>query len=274
MKRLYTKSLKPIHLGLIMMLSIALLSNSNGRATQASEGNTGAPGDNAPGGRTCINCHGTGIDLQNTIQVKDLNGDVVNAYTPGETYTVSVTLSSNSNPAEYGFQLVGELDDESAVNGFSNPSSNAKLVTLGNGRQYAEQDGPSSTGTFEVEWTAPMDDVGNINFYSAGIGTNDNGMSSGDGAALAQLTISGVVSTQNKDWQDQVNIYPNPTADIIYMDGLPERTNYQLIDSNGSTIIQGKVNGSSIDLSNLSSGIYFLQLINESKISAKKIVKN
>ena len=274
MRKAYKKSLKPIHLGLIMILSIALLSNSNGRATQANEGNTGAPGDNAPGGRTCINCHGTGLDLQNTIQVKDLNGDIVNTYTPGETYTVSVTLVSNSNPVEYGFQLVGELDDESAVNGFSNPSSNTKLVTLGNGRQYAEHDGPSSTSAFEVEWTAPIDEVGNINFYSGGIGTNDNGMSSGDGAALAQLTISGVVSTQKKDWQNQINIYPNPTTDVIFMDGLPEHTSYQLIDSNGSTLVQGTATGSGLDLSNFSSGIYFLQLQNESKISFKKIFKN
>lgn len=273
MKIITTKKISKHYLALLALpLCMFLLSNSNGRASVTSEGNTGSPGDNDNFNKTCLTCHGTGIQLTNTISVVDADGMEVNSYNPGETYTVTVSLSSTGNPSTYGFQLVGELDNTEAVNGFANPSSNAKLVNLGN-RQYAEQNGPSDTNEFTVEWTAPANDAGTVTFYSAGIGTNGNSMSSGDGGALGSLSLS--VTTSNKEINNEVvKVYPNPSANFIRIES-SDIKNLNIFSANGQQVLNLKeVAGNEINVSDFQAGLYYIQFESENKFFTSKFVKN
>lgn len=274
MKIIKTRKIAKQYLVLLALpLCMFLLSNSSGRATQASEGNTGSPGDQSQFNKTCMTCHGTGLQLTNTISVVDAEGDVVTTYTPGETYTVTVSLSSTGNPSSYGFQLVGELDNTETVNGFSNPSSNTKLVNLGN-RQYAEQNGPSSSNQFSVKWTAPATDAGTITFYSSGIGANSNGMSSGDGGALGSFELTSGATSNKELAKTEINVYPNPSTEYIRLEATIIN-NLNIFASDGQLILQmEEVLNNEIRVADFQQGLYFIQFESENKLFTSKFVKN
>ena len=155
--------------------SFLFLNNSGGRATTASEGNTGAPNDNGNNNRTCQNCHNNGsFAVTPTIEITDANGIAVTTdYIPGETYNVRMTVTSTDMPAGFGFQIVA-LNAASGVDGdpvntwnIPTGSTNTQIATIANGRQYAEHNSASSTNEFLLEWTAPAGG-GDVTFYYAG----------------------------------------------------------------------------------------------------------
>jgi hypothetical protein len=62
-----------------------------------------------------------------------------------------------------------------------------------------------------------------------------------------------------------LKIYPNPTNDVIFVDGLSNhQTSYSLVDLKGQFILNGFVSSETnkIELSELSPGTYFLWMGN------------
>jgi len=261
------------------MVALCLwMGNSNGRATVANQGNTGAPGDEAPGGnpRTCMTCHNSG-QIQTTLGINllDGNGNTVSEYQAGETYTIEVSLDvASGSAAEYGFQatvLTGaEGVDGPEVADFANPSANAKVAFANNtGRNYVEQNGPSATNSFTVEWTAPATGTGDVTIYSCGCAVNGNNQNSGDGAACNTLTVSEDpgVATSDIEGVEAIDIFPNPVADQlnVYIQGTQAKDlNWQLMSINGQVVKTGAIQviGNTylpVNVSQLSSGTYYLQ---------------
>ena len=68
-----------------------------------------------------------------------------------------------------------------------------------------------------------------------------------------------VTGIENID-ADQVVIYPNPANDVIYIKGLDENDGYKIVDITGKVLLRGSAyNGEAIDVTSLSSGVYFFQ---------------
>lgn len=67
-----------------------------------------------------------------------------------------------------------------------------------------------------------------------------------------------------------VNLYPNPTSGSLYIaaDGVRE---VSIIDINGRTVMSA--NSTTIDMSSLTNGIYFVRVITDNGIATKKVVK-
>jgi hypothetical protein len=65
-------------------------------------------------------------------------------------------------------------------------------------------------------------------------------------------------------FSSSISIYPNPTNTTLF---IKTETNnsvqYQIINSIGQVLQQEKLKGTSIDVSSLSKGIYFIQLKDE-----------
>ena len=164
------------------------MSNSGGRAAVANSGNTGAPGEST----LCANCHGGGsYSPSMSLAVTDLGGSPVVAYTPGETYNLTVTITASGTPAGYGFQMTSLQSSNSPAGSFSNPSSNAQISTISSGRTYVEHDGTSSSNTFTAQWTAPATNTGTVTMYANGNAVNGNGGTSGDaGTPAIQVTLT------------------------------------------------------------------------------------
>ena len=167
--------------------------NSNGRATAANAGNTGAPGEN-----TCGQCHNGGnYNASVTVQMFAQGATVpTTQFFPGNTYTVKVTVNNAmGNPFGYGFQLTALTDAESSpISGYSSLASNVKqkTITIQNdftGRTYLEHNGVTSNNIFQFNWTAPQNLNEAVTFYASGNVVNGTGSTSGDATNSTSLTI-------------------------------------------------------------------------------------
>lgn len=79
--------------------------------------------------------------------------------------------------------------------------------------------------------------------------------------------------------KDNINIsvFPNPTKDKVYIDSPSSLSNsiVKVYNSLGKEVISQKLNGSELNLSSLSQGLYLLNIISNGKIvKQEKIVKN
>ncbi len=261
-----------VALGLMsFLLCLALMSNSGGRAAVGGQGTTGAPGEG-----TCGNpgCHAAGnFDPTVNIAVLDDNGEAIMEYYPNQTYKVSVTINAGSgNPSGYGFQILALDDADNDLSVWSNPSSNAQLVSLGS-KNYVEQQGPSTSNTFEVEWTASTDGLSSVNFYVSGNAINGNGSPGQDGTATASLSIPrAVLSTHNLAQEVNLSVSPNPVMDRLSIDLSTDFNDIEVIDLTGKVILQST--DSQIDVSSITAGTYIVKVnLQEGKVATTKIVK-
>ena len=170
-------------------------SNSNGRATQSNNGNTGAPGETA----TCANCHSGGAYGNVTVTIEmflDGTNTAVSSYNPGQTYDMRVTVTpSTGSPLGYSFQMTCLTSPANTpLGGYSALASNVKqkLVTTGTymGRTYVEHNGVGTNNQFNMSWTAPAAGTGTVKFYSAGNCVNLSGSTSGDKVGNSSITIT------------------------------------------------------------------------------------
>lgn len=74
-----------------------------------------------------------------------------------------------------------------------------------------------------------------------------------------------------------MRIYPNPSYDNITIEipGIPVQSTFSIINSNGQEVIKQTVknNKTQINISHLSSGVYFVKLLNDKNVEVRKIIK-
>jgi len=89
---------------------------------------------------------------------------------------------------------------------------------------------------------------------------------------LAQLTGYSDVSSIR---QDNPSIYPNPFHNVIRISKYDSQTQYTVYEANGSKIREGMVtNNGSMNLENLSPGVYILYVKSGNTFSVHKLIKN
>ena len=69
-----------------------------------------------------------------------------------------------------------------------------------------------------------------------------------------------------------INIYPNPVSKILTIDGLPESFKGEIISFNNQLV--RKFDTKSIDLEDLSSGVYFLFIKSDNQLIKARFIKN
>jgi len=87
--------------------------------------------------------------------------------------------------------------------------------------------------------------------------------------------VWGTCPTAGVDDQNQldISIYPNPTSDIVYIDGNYTQLKVVVYDILGKQVMN-KFTTNTIDISHLEKGVYMLQLSDGVKLSTIKIIKN
>ena len=253
--------------------SVMLFSgNSNGRASQANEGNTGAPGE---GGNTCGFCHNGGGfgSVSGMLSVLDGSGSPVSAWEAGETYDLTLDISaSNGTPSGYGFQLTALDASNNEVGSLAAGSSNTKTATASavGGRTYAEHNGGASASpSFTVAWTAPAAGAGDVTFYFCGNAVNLNGASSADnampGSSLSLPEGGGTTAIGDPGFDPQLTLFPNPAPNgVLEVRGewlALERPSVSLLDASGRVVRQyGQVDGAfHAELGSAASGVHYLR---------------
>ena len=111
---------------------------------------------------------------------------------------------------------------------------------------------PEFVGLYEYECTPhttfPDNMIGSINVIDGTININDN--------AAAEIKL---------------NIYPNPTSNIIFIDGLNSKTEFKIYSINGALVLYGTT-VKQIDVSALKGGNYIIEIFGD-KPRAIKILR-
>lgn len=268
-----------------LLCTVLFLNNSGGAANVQRIDRTGSPLSPA----TCANpgCHSSG-SFSPSISAQLLkDGMTVNAYEPGEDYTLRIQISASGSPTRYGFQtvaLMGMNDQNSGT--FDSEPAGFNKVTLNN-RVYVEHNSPRPANTLEIKWEAPASGSGAVRFYAAGIAANGNGSSSGDGtASLANPLTIGEASVSSVFGVDalaaNLDVYPNPVAERLNLRiQIQESGRYflQIFDTNGRKVqqrtlqLQAGENLETFDMSELAAGNYFVNLSDGNRVVSKKILK-
>ena len=125
----------------IALLSVAFItmSNRSGRTRVSGQGATTSPGES---GQFCgsVGCHlGNTFETDVQLELRDVDGNLVNQYIPGQDYSVNINIGHTGTPAGYGFQIVSLRDsDDSGINNFFDlPDLTQESTALQ--RQYIEQ---------------------------------------------------------------------------------------------------------------------------------------
>jgi PKD repeat protein len=186
-------------------------------------------------------------------------------------YTVSLTVDDGSGPTtkldSAHIEVVGPTSTPSSVTGVTVPCEN-DIET------YSVNNVP---GVFYT-WTLPASWTGSsgTNSITATVGatggnievTADNVCGSSSPSTLA-VTICPVGINEIKG--TELNIYPNPANNLIYIENVFNNVTIKnkeinIIDVLGKTVISTVANNiiHKVDISNLSKGLYFIQINNKS----------
>ena len=86
--------------------------------------------------------------------------------------------------------------------------------------------------------------------------------------------VWGTCPTASVDDQNQldISIYPNPTSDIVFIEGNYSQLKVVVYDILGKQVINKSITNS-IDISHLEKGVYILQLSDGAKVTTKRIIK-
>lgn len=274
MNTLLSKIFLPVGL---FLLAFTIMSNSGGRAGAANGTATLAPGESTS---TCANpsCHGTNsYDPSLTVEVSDSDGNLVTEYTLDQSYTVKLSITAGSGtPIGYGFQMVSLDGNDNAYNAWSTDlPGGTQVVELSNGREYFEHFTRLPDNTFEIEWTAPAANQGDITFYAAGIAANGNGNTGGDGGANTTFTLSSPVMTDVSETFDDVNValYPNPTSEFLTLDTDWKQGHISIYNHSGIQVLSFNSIPNKIETSTFTPGVYFLILTVEDQVITQKFNK-
>ena len=174
----------------------------------------GAPprrsGGNFPGEQSCgtSECHNVTPNegFPGSVSIS-INGIPVTAYQylPGETVPVIVTVS-DPDQIRAGFQITARTSDGCAAAGsFATVPSDMNVLAQQDTATHAPC--PESTveafthffpkelnasASFELNWTAPMSDIGGIIFAAAGNAANGNNLNTGDRIYTTQTTVPAI----------------------------------------------------------------------------------
>lgn len=122
----------------------------------------------------------------------------------------------------------------------------------------------TSTDGYEIESVlVDNENIGKPDTYTFSNVTDNHTL-----MVIFKLKSLGTNEAKNKN----ITVYPNPTADYIYVSGNKKIASLELYNSNGQKVL--KANESKMDLAHLTAGVYILKIITENgEVSSSKIIK-
>ena len=262
---------------------------------------TGAPGDD-PQACATSGCHtGTALNAGGgSVAVTFPNGNV---YTPGQQQTLTVTVADPKLKFS-GFQMSARLATDPA-NGQAGDftAQAAQLVLCDDGSskgskgcaanvsiQFVEHSVPSTTGTWQVSWTPPASNVGDVFLYVAGNSNTQMSVPDGSHIYTARYTLSPAPGSGSKPSVSQAGIVSasafNPKAGVtsgtwleIFGSNIsPATRGWSGPDFNGSTAptelngVKVSVNGKDAFVDFVSSGQVNVQVPDDAATGPVQIV--
>jgi hypothetical protein len=91
--------------------------------------------------------------------------------------------------------------------------------------------------------------------------------------SISVVTISKnlvVTSLNEEDLHNTITIFPIPSTNKVYIDGIQTNAEYELFDTKGTLIKKGIYNSNGIEIEDLSSGVYYCKVNNQTLKVLKK----
>ena len=141
-----------------------------------------------------------------------------------------------------------------------------KITMAGNvttlaGSTYGFADGIGTAAQFREPVSLTLDPAGDM--FVADTGNN------------VIRKITNVLATTSYQLEDYIMVYPNPATSMLNINMDVSRAELIIFDLNGRSLLFKNINENTtvLNISNLSNGLYILQIISESGTFSKKIVK-
>lgn len=262
---------------LLLLISILTLAISVGSLHSfpngaPSDGRTGSPGD---GGKTCSSsgCHFGSVSTLNNVISSNIPSE---GYTPGQSYTITVSLSGNGRKG----LCVSPQKEDGTLMGTLTPGAGNSLV----GTKYITHTAAVSAtpATWTFTWVAPAAGSGRVVFYGAF--ANDRTMVRKSEYAVEEKITSGI--NENKGFA-QFSVFPNPSVSngnihVGFKSKITDQLKITLLDITGKELatfmneaIDPVYQEHSFELPSLSNGVYFIRLTgNKESITRKLLIQD
>ena len=217
-------------------------------------------------------------------------------YTYSPDYMTGVKVYFNQTfrnvQPNYFYAVVWAKDETRNIPGeiiYEQSSFNIDHDNLNNFYTFVFEEPVSVADTFFVGWQKLSADNTIMNIGLDINSTNENykfyniygdwQQSSVDGVMMMRPIFGDTDLSDIEKFESEIQIYPNPTNDIvnIQLQNLPEnKSDIYVYDFSGKLILNSSFSddNTSIDLSNYSTGVYFIKIVTENQIINKKIIKN
>lgn len=210
-------------------------------------------------------------------------------YVPGETYTISVTVS------EAGRSLFG-LGFEALTSGNDNagnlvPGAGTHILTRfvqgvsrRNITHLTDAGATPNSHTFTFTWEAPGENIGNVTFYAAGNAANNNNTASGDHiySTSQVITPASTVGINEIANTIQLETFPNPVVNSLNINysikrsGKAEAVLYDTMGRRVLTLFSKDVQPGSFmemaDVSGLAKGQYILHFSVDGEVLKTEVI--
>ncbi|MBK7869304.1 MAG: T9SS type A sorting domain-containing protein [Saprospiraceae bacterium] len=249
---------------------LLFMSNETGALPE----NTGAPGELTCGRAPCHNIPSNigaaqiAITFNNGIQsylADSLHHIKINITNPQTNKNGFQILALNDNRQNVGTWVLTEPTKMQIINGIGLP--NRFYVT--------HREAGNRQTEWQLQWKAPNNNVGKVTFYVSVLASNDNGTNQGDQLYNTSIAADFALPTATKEQllEQAFNVFPTIASDVIFIENKQEINKIPsiLVDNKGAVVLTAIINFgiNQLDVSHLSSGIYFLQL----KVSGTSITK-
>jgi Secretion system C-terminal sorting domain/Reeler domain len=256
----------------IVALSSFTMDDEDGKA-----GHVGSPSE-----QTCSKsgCHTGFVDNTgpgSTI-ISSTNAELLSGiYTPGQTYTIQVTVAQN-NIDLFGFGLEAlNTSNQNAGTLIAGTGSQIKQANVGGVQRKCvthtmNGGAAANTKTWSFSWTAPTGTAATtVTLYAAGNATNSDGEDTGDYVYTTSMTLEPAVSVEEKIINENSFVaYPNPTNTTLNVRFETTQSTMsfgRLYNQQGQLIkllfaekVGAGTHSKVLDVSDIAAGAYVLQL--------------
>lgn len=236
-------------------------------------GHTAAPGETG-----CNGCHAGTANSGNAIIDFDLGTDT---YIPGQTYQGFVRIQQ-AGFDKFGFSCLALKNSTNTTIGSFSLIENVRTRTYADGnRNYVSHTpcGADSTGanSWNFTWTAPNSNEDTVTLYIGALVANHNHSTSGDFGYTRKIVLPvQPVNSISESSSYQLGIYPNPATNEIAFQ-LPKTNSlydFSITDLTGKTVMrQNNYSGRSLNISQLPSGTYYMQIKTADNFYSSKFQK-
>jgi hypothetical protein len=227
-----------------------------------------------------------------------LNQTVVNSFDPNDKTCLEGTAISQTKVGDYvhyliRFENTGTANAQNIVVKDDIDTSKfdlASLIALNGSHNFVTKVSGNTAEFIFENIQLPFDDANNDGYVSFKIKTKST-LALGDSfsntakiyfdynAPIITNTYTTAVQqllavNETADSKENINIYPNPVKDVLFIKSKNEIIKAEIYDTAGRVLIKTAVNNSSVNVSELSRGNYIIKCFTKDNMVTQKFIKN